>query len=110
MAPEGREWKGEWVEEKGVPFHGVFTGKLRRYWSVENFLDIFRFPLGVVQALFFIGKFSRKATIFSMGGFAGLPAVFAGFLLRWKIYLHEQTTLAGLANRVGAKLADKVFY
>ena len=32
----------ELIEQFGIPYHGISTGKLRRYFSVQNFTDPFR--------------------------------------------------------------------
>ena len=47
--------------------------------------------------------------IFSTGGFVSIPVILAAWLGRKKIYLHEQTSRAGLANRIGALFAERVF-
>ena len=100
----------DWVEKRGTPYHGVSTGKLRRYWSWENVADVFRLTVGVIQALLFLRHFSRRRIlVFSTGGFVSLPVVLAAWLGRKKIYLHEQTSRAGLANRIGGLFADRVF-
>ena len=105
-----REAQKQWVESKGVKYYPISTGKLRRYWSWENIKDIFRLARGIVQAHIIIRKYyPRDALLFSMGGFGSLPAIIAGYFLRRKIYIHEQTTRAGLAGRISAKLAHKIF-
>ena len=30
------------VEQQGIPYHGISSGKLRRYFSLQNFTDPFR--------------------------------------------------------------------
>ena len=100
----------QWVEGRGIPYHPVATGKLRRYWSVENMVDIFRLLGGFLQAFIFLSGFRRRETLlFSTGGFVAVPAILAAWLGRKKIYLHEQTSQAGLANRIGAVFADRIF-
>ena len=55
-------------------------------------------------------KFRKKETlIFSTGGFVGLPLVIAGGLLGFDIYIHEQTSRVGLANKIASRFASKVF-
>ena len=100
----------EWVEQQGIPYHPVSTGKLRRYWSVENLLDMARLFRGFLQAFIVLAGFKRRGTLlFSTGGFVAVPAILAAWLGRKKIYLHEQTSRAGLANRIGAVFADRIF-
>jgi UDP-N-acetylglucosamine--N-acetylmuramyl-(pentapeptide) pyrophosphoryl-undecaprenol N-acetylglucosamine transferase len=97
-------------EKNNIPYFAVSTGKLRRYLSLENFFDFFRFLNGVIQSIvLFLFKLRKTDIVFVTGGHVCLPVAIAGFLLRKKVFLHEQTTRAGLANRIAAKFADKVF-
>ena len=100
----------QWVEKRGIGYHPVSTGKLRRYLSWENVKDVFRLLLGFWQAWLFLRGFKRERTLlFSTGGFVAVPAILAAWVGGKKIYLHEQTSRAGLANRIGAVFADQVF-
>ena len=40
----------ELIEQFGIPYHGIATGKLRRYFSVQNFTDPFRVLKGMNDA------------------------------------------------------------
>ena len=93
----------------GVEFFPIFTGKLRRYFSWENFLDLLRFPLGILQSLLLLWRIRPKA-IFSKGGFASLPVCLAGWVLRIRVILHESDWQMGLANRVASKFAHAVLH
>ncbi len=100
----------ELCEKHKVPYYAVTTGKLRRYFSFQNLLDIFKVSWGIIQSFFlFLTRLRKANIIFSTGGFVSVPAAIAGKLLGKKVYLHEQTTRVGLANKIIAKLADKVF-
>lgn len=93
-----------------LTYIAIKTGKLRRYFSIQNFLDIFKIFFGLLQSICFLIRFRSKTTlIFSTGGFVSVPMVVAGFLLRKKIYIHEQTSRVGLANKLASKLASKIF-
>ncbi|MCK5641861.1 MAG: glycosyltransferase, partial [Gammaproteobacteria bacterium] len=48
------------MKDIGIPYKGVFCGKLRRYFSWENFLDVFKIPVGILQAFFILMKFRPK--------------------------------------------------
>ncbi|MBT3234669.1 MAG: UDP-N-acetylglucosamine--N-acetylmuramyl-(pentapeptide) pyrophosphoryl-undecaprenol N-acetylglucosamine transferase [Bdellovibrionales bacterium] len=98
------------VSEIEIPYYPIFTGKLRRYFSWENLLDLFKVVLGIIQSVLILSSFSRRNTlIFSTGGFVSLPVVIGGWLTRKEIYIHEQTACAGLANRIAAKFASRVY-
>lgn len=94
----------------GIPYYGIYNGKLRRYFSLENFTDIFKLGIGVLQAFGIMLRFRSKDTLlFSTGGFVSLPAVFAAWLTGKKIFIHEQTSRVGLANKIASRFATKVF-
>lgn len=95
------------VSEKVAAYFPIYTGKLRRYFSLENFLDLFRFILGIIQSLVILIKLKPDA-IFSTGGFVALPVVIAGKLLRIRVVIHEQTTHVGLANKLSSYFADAI--
>lgn len=87
-----------------VAFHAVSSGKLRRYFSVQNLLDAGRVPLGIVQAWRLLRRL-RPQVVFSKGGFAAVPAVLAGWLNRTPVVAHESDLTPGLANRLSMPLA-----
>lgn len=100
----------EIISEISIPYFSILTGKLRRYFSLENFFDIFKVGLGVIQSFFLLLRFNKDDTlIFSTGGFVSIPVVVAAKLLGKTIYIHEQTSRVGLANKIASKLASKIF-
>lgn len=96
------------VEKLPLKYYAISTGKLRRYISKENIIDIFKLLKGILQAFFIVIKIDRRATIFSTGGFVAVPVVIAGWLLRRKIIIHEQTTRIGLANKISSLFANSI--
>jgi UDP-N-acetylglucosamine--N-acetylmuramyl-(pentapeptide) pyrophosphoryl-undecaprenol N-acetylglucosamine transferase len=95
------------ITAAGIDFVGVATGKLRRYFSLENLTDLFRIPLGVAQSLREVARF-RPDVVLSTGGYVGVPAVLAASMLRVPILTHEQTVQIGLANRITARFASTI--
>ena len=93
--------------KNNIEYRAISTGKLRRYFSIDNFFDIFKVIGGFFQSLKIISDF-KPDLIFSTGGFVLVPPVVAGRLLGKKIIIHEQTIDAGLANKISGKFADKV--
>ncbi len=94
----------------GIPYHGIYNGKLRRYFSFENFTDLVKIKIGIWQAIFIMLRFrSSETLLFSTGGFVSIPAVIAAWLTRKKIFIHEQTSRVGLANKIASYFATKVF-
>lgn len=92
------------VERLGIPFRAVQTGKLRRYWSVHNLIDLFRLPLGLAESVALAAGF-RPHVAFAAGGFAAVPPLLAARLLRVPVVIHQQDVEPGLANRILAPFA-----
>ena len=65
------------IEPFGIPYHGISSGKLRRYFSLQNFTDPFRVIKGFGEARKLI-KNLKPDVIFSKGGFVSVPVVLAG--------------------------------
>ena len=87
----------------------IETGKLRRYFSWQNFRDMLRIPVGVFQAWRII-KDEKPDIIFSKGGFVSFPVVLAGFLNSCPhVYMHESDVTPGLANKMSMPFVDKFF-
>lgn len=100
----------ELVRDYKVTYHPIHTGKLRRYLSIENFKDTMRVFLGLVDSFKVLWSFKRKETlVFSTGGFVSVPVVIAAKLQGKKVFIHEQTSRVGLANKICSFFADRVF-
>jgi UDP-N-acetylglucosamine--N-acetylmuramyl-(pentapeptide) pyrophosphoryl-undecaprenol N-acetylglucosamine transferase len=99
----------EIIGRTGVPFKTIASGKLRRYFSLENFLDIFRVCFGIIQC---IGIFllKRPDLVFSKGGFVSVPVVVAAKVLRVPVVIHESDLTPGLANRIASHFAKLILY
>lgn len=94
--------------ESGIPYFAIRTGKLRRAFVLDNFVDLaFNVPAGVLGARALLGRLQPRV-VFGTGGFVALPVVLAAATARVPVVLHEQTSVPGLANRIGARLARRV--
>lgn len=91
----------------GVDYHGISTGKLRRYMSKENLKDPFKVAKGILQALSIIRK-RKPGVIFSKGGFVSVPVVIAAKLARVPVLIHESDYTPGLANKLSFPFADRI--
>lgn len=90
-----------------VTYHGIATGKLRRYLDWNNLKDPFRVVQGVFQAYRAI-KRSKPNVIFSKGGFVSVPVVLGAKLNRVPVVIHESDVTPGLANKIAIPFATKV--
>ena len=97
----------ELVASLGIPFRSVRTGKLRRYWSLQNLVDLVRIPMGLAEALRVVRAFQPDVA-FAAGGFGAVPPLLAGNLLRVPSVIHQQDVEPGLANRILAPFASAV--
>lgn len=91
-----------------VTYHSVLTGKLRRYFSMQNVLDMAKIPLGCIEATWLVHKLNPDI-IFSKGGFVSFPVVVGGFLNRKKIFMHESDLTPGLANKLSLPFVGTFF-
>ena len=97
------------VESLDLTYFGVSSGKLRRYFSLQNLTDCFRILKGIFQTFFILFKYPKKSSlVFLTGGFVTVPVAISAWIQGKKIILHEQTSRAGLANRVNSFFASKV--
>ena len=83
-------------------FFGIPSGKLRRYFSLRNFLDLFKIAAGFFKSLALLARL-RPACLFSKGGFVSVPPCLAARLLHIPYYTHECDFTPGLATRLNAK-------
>jgi UDP-N-acetylglucosamine--N-acetylmuramyl-(pentapeptide) pyrophosphoryl-undecaprenol N-acetylglucosamine transferase len=112
-------WIGEkggkeqsWAVKAGVPFYGIRTGKLRRYFSLRNFSDLLLIAIGTLQSFFILLR-RRPSLLFSKGGFVSVPPVVASRFLRLAgiripVITHESDVNPGLATRIIARFASCV--
>jgi UDP-N-acetylglucosamine--N-acetylmuramyl-(pentapeptide) pyrophosphoryl-undecaprenol N-acetylglucosamine transferase len=95
------------VEEWGIPFHPISSGKLRRYFDFKNFKDPFKVVKGIWDAYRVLGKV-RPKLVFSKGGFVTVPVVLAARAARIPVIIHESDFTPGLANKIAIPFATKV--
>lgn len=97
------------IAKEGVPFHAICAGKLRRYFDLRNFTDLFRITAGFFQALLLIHRL-KPAIVFSKGGFVAVPVVWAAWLHKIPVVIHESDITPGLANQLSLPFAQKICY
>ncbi|MFA4931229.1 MAG: UDP-N-acetylglucosamine--N-acetylmuramyl-(pentapeptide) pyrophosphoryl-undecaprenol N-acetylglucosamine transferase [Patescibacteria group bacterium] len=95
------------VKQRNIPYHGVWTGKWRRYWSWRNVIDLFTFPMGIWQSIWILYHY-KPDLVFAKGGYVSLPVAVAARILGIKLVLHESDSVFGLANRLAAGFASKI--
>ena len=87
------------VEESGIPFLTIPSGKLRRYWDWQNLRDPFFVLAGFIVGFYHLLRF-RPDIVVSAGSFVSVPVAFAAFLLRIPHLILQMDVRPGLANRL----------
>lgn len=95
------------IEEQGIPYYGISSGKLRRYFDLKNFTDPFRVLKGFSEARKLL-KQLKPDVVFSKGGFVTVPVVVAAGRLKIPTIIHESDMTPGLANKLCIPSAVKV--
>lgn len=95
------------IEKEGIPYIGISSGKLRRYFDWKNFTDPFR----VIKGFFEAGRIMKKErpdVVFSKGGFVTVPVVLAAKRHKIPVVSHESDMTPGLANKISLSSVTKV--
>ncbi len=95
------------IENAGIEYAGISSGKLRRYFDLKNFSDPFRVLKGCAEARSLIKKY-RPDVVFSKGGFVSVPVVLAARHFKIPTIIHESDMTPGLANKICIPSATKV--
>ena len=95
------------IEEMKIPYYGISSGKLRRYFDVKNFTDPFRVLKGFSEARKLMKELSPDI-VFSKGGFVTVPVVLAAKKCKIPAIIHESDMTPGLANKLCIPSAAKV--
>ncbi len=96
------------AEINKIPFKRVMAGKVRRYFSLENLIDILKMPVGLIQSLWYLFWFMPDA-IFAKGGYDSFMPTLAAKIYLIPVFIHESDSVPGLANKILGKMAEKVF-
>lgn len=95
------------IEDYNIPYFGIATGKLRRYFDPKNFSDPFRVLKGFTEAVTLLRKI-KPDIVFSKGGFVSVPVVRAAGFLKIPYIVHESDMTPGLANKLSMSGAKKI--
>lgn len=95
------------IESYQIPYYGISSGKLRRYFDVKNFTDPFKVLKGYGQAVRILKRL-KPGIVFSKGGFVSVPVVLAAKHCRIPVIIHESDMTPGLANKLAIPSATRV--
>jgi UDP-N-acetylglucosamine--N-acetylmuramyl-(pentapeptide) pyrophosphoryl-undecaprenol N-acetylglucosamine transferase len=95
------------IQNMGIPYYPIDSGKLRRHWSFKHFTEPFHILRGILQAFLLLGRL-KPNVVFSKGGFVSFPVVFSAWLRGIPVIVHESDMSPGLANRLAFPFAHKI--
>lgn len=95
------------IKSRGIAFHAVPTGKMRRYFSWQTFAEPFKIVLGIGCAYRLL-KSLKADVVFSKGGFVAFPVVLAAWFRNIPVVAHESDNSPGLANRLSFPFVNKI--
>lgn len=93
--------------ENGITFKKLTAGKLRRYFSFLNIVDLFKTIVGVARAVIVLYVLYPDVVI-GKGGYASFPALLAARILRIPVIIHESDSVPGRANLIAGKFARRI--
>ncbi|MGB9763017.1 MAG: UDP-N-acetylglucosamine--N-acetylmuramyl-(pentapeptide) pyrophosphoryl-undecaprenol N-acetylglucosamine transferase [Minisyncoccia bacterium] len=97
-----------YLEKEGIEIKLISAGKIRRYFSFSNFLDILKTIAGIFQALWHVYAFMPDL-IFSKGGYGSFAVSLWGLIFFIPTYIHESDYVPGLTNKIIGKFSKKIF-
>lgn len=101
------------LENKVVPAHGIALERIEIAGvRGKGVLGWMMLPFQLLRAMvqvFGVIRRTRPAVCLSMGGYIAGPGGLVARFMGLPLVIHEQNAIAGLTNRVLAKLANRVF-
>jgi len=90
-----------------IPFKAILVGKRRNYYSLDNFFDLFKIIIGLVQARILFYRF-RPNLVLAKGGYVTVPIIFWAKQFKVPLIIHESDIVMGRTNLWAAKYANKI--
>lgn len=93
--------------DNDIEFIRIPAGKIRRYFSILNFTDVFITIYGVILAIIKLYMIYPDI-VFGKGGYTSFPTLFAAKLLRIPVVIHESDSTPGIVNKWASKFAERI--
>lgn len=97
----------EMLLANNITFVPTAAGKVRRYFSLMNFFDLFKTGWGILRSMLRI-FFLYPDVVFGKGGYAAFPTLLAAKVFRIPVIIHESDAEPGKVNRWAGKFATKI--
>jgi UDP-N-acetylglucosamine--N-acetylmuramyl-(pentapeptide) pyrophosphoryl-undecaprenol N-acetylglucosamine transferase len=95
------------LKRNSIDFVKISAGKNRLYFSLENFIDMFKTLWGVIEGMFKMAIYYPDV-IFSKGGYVSFPVLFVSRILRIPIVIHDSDTVPGRVTLHASKFAKNI--
>ncbi|MFA9288862.1 MAG: glycosyltransferase [Weeksellaceae bacterium] len=96
------------IKQRKIKFINLRAGRLTRVASIRSLLQLTNVPKGFIQSLKIL-KAEKPDVVLSFGGYLAFPIALMAGLLNLPVYTHEQTIHPGIANKMIANVARKIF-
>ena len=93
--------------DNGLEFRSIPAGKLRLYFSIQNFFDVFKTATGILKAIIELYNIYPDVVV-AKGGYASFPTLFAARILRIPVIIHESDSIPGRVNKWAGKFAARI--
>jgi len=93
--------------QNDIQYKHIQAGKIRKYFSLQNGTDFFKTLIGLPQAIHQLFRVYPDV-VFSKGGYASVPIVFAARILRIPVFVHDSDAIPGRANLWAGKFAKRI--
>src|SRR3990167_4772862 len=93
--------------KNNIIFKQLSTGKLRLYFSIQNFFDIFKTTIAIIRAMLMMWSIYPDV-VFTNGGYGAFPMLFAARFFRVPVVVHASDTVPGKVAQWASKFAKKV--
>jgi UDP-N-acetylglucosamine--N-acetylmuramyl-(pentapeptide) pyrophosphoryl-undecaprenol N-acetylglucosamine transferase len=93
--------------ENNIEYLNISAGKMRRYFSILNFFDLFKTFFGVISATVKVFKIYPDV-VFSKGAYSSFPVLFAARILKIPVIIHESDSAPGRTNVWASKFAKRI--
>lgn len=95
------------LDQNNITFKYNPTGKVRRYFSPLNILDILKTFVSVLKTIWTMFSIYPDV-VFGKGGYGSFPALFAARILGIPVIIHESDSVPGKVNKWAGKFAKRI--
>jgi len=98
----------ELSKREGFSFRPIKSSGFRKKSFLKKILSIYYFMISFINSIYILLKIKPRF-IFCFGGYLSIGPGLASVVLRVPLFIHEQNSVAGSANKLLANLATEVF-